>query len=265
MSILSTIVEYKKKELESTRDLIQVSDLQKLPFYHRDTFSMVNSLRNRENTGIIAEFKRKSPSKGIINEISRVDDVVEGYARHKASAISVLTDFNFFGGSVDDLKLARNVTSLPLLRKEFILDEYQLHEAKAMGGDVILLIAAILSPAEVKELAHVAHDLGLEVLLEIHNEEELEAISDDVDIVGVNNRNLKTFEVDLQHSVDLAMKIPDQFLKISESGIASIQDIEYLRQHNFEGFLIGENFMKTPDPVAAFAVFIESMKLGGLA
>lgn len=224
---------------------------------------MKESILDTNKSGIIAEFKRKSPSKGIINKSASVEEVAKGYAQHGASAISVLTDNYFFGGSVDDLQKAREFVSLPILRKEFIIDEYQLYEAKAIGADAILLIAAILNPEELRKLAEKSHALGLEVLIEIHNEEELSHLNEYIDIVGVNNRDLNTFEVDLEHSVELGMKIPREYMKISESGIASIEDIEYLKQCDYEGFLIGENFMKTLDPVGSFATFVESMKLGG--
>lgn len=264
MSILETIIEHKKKELESCKELISIDDLKTLPLFDRQTLSMKESILASDKSGIIAEFKRKSPSKGIINDTSSVEEVTQGYAEYGASAISILTDNYFFGGSVDDVQIVREGCVLPILRKEFIIDEYQLYEAKAIGADAILLIAAILNKDKLKQLAKTAHGLGLEVLMEIHTEEELDHLNEHLDIVGVNNRNLKTFEVDLQHSADLGMKIPVEFLKISESGIASVEDLEYLRQYDFRGFLIGENFMKTSDPIGAFSSFVESMKLGGM-
>ena len=265
MSILETIVGHKKKEVESAKEVISVNELKRLTGFERKPVSLREFISREDKSGIIAEFKRKSPSKGVINDESPVEEVVGGYTKFGASAISVLTDFNFFGGSADDLIQAREITQIPILRKEFMIDEYQFFEAKALGADAVLLIAAILTTSESESFAKLAHQLGMEVILEIHSEEELDHINRHVDIVGVNNRNLKNFEVNLQNSVELAGKIPDDFLKISESGIASVEDIEYLRQHNFEGFLIGENFMKTPDPVGAFAAFIKQLKLGGLA
>jgi len=263
MSILNTIVTHKKKEVESSKALIPVSSLEKMVHYERVPYRLKDYLISSEKTGIITEFKRKSPSKGIINNSSRVEDVTKGYAENGASAISILTDFIFFGGSVDDLQRARAVNNIPILRKEFIIDEYQVHEAKAIGADAILLIASILTKNEVEVLSRLAHKLNLQVLMEIHNEEELQLLNENLDIIGINNRNLNTFEVDLQHSVELARKIPDEFLKISESGISSPADIEYLRNHGFSGFLIGENFMKYDDPVGSFTRFVNDLNNRG--
>ena len=178
-----------------------------------------------------------------------------------ASALSILTDEKYFGGANEDLQTARKFNFCPILRKDFIIDEYQIVEAKSIGADVILLIAAALESGEIRRLATFAKSLGLEVLMEVHNRDELSGnLHDEVDLIGVNNRNLKTFEVSLEHSVELAKKIPDQFLKISESGISSAADIRYLKEHGFKGFLIGENFMKTPDPVSAFSDFVKLVK-----
>jgi indole-3-glycerol phosphate synthase len=259
MSILSTIVEHKKREVASSKELIPVSELEKMDPYERDTFKLSDSLLSADKTGIIAEFKRKSPSKGNINNTSRIEDVTTGYAANGASALSVLTDFIFFGGSVDDLLRTRAVNTIPILRKEFIIDEYQIHEAKAIGADAILLIASILDKNQANTFAKKAHDLKLQVLMEIHEEEELDLMNEYLDVIGVNNRNLKTFEVNLQQSVELAKKIPDEFIKISESGISSVQDIEFLKSHGFSGFLIGENFMKSQDPVSSFADFVNKL------
>lgn len=259
MSILETIVEHKKIEVESCKEVISVSDLKKMPHFTMHTYGFKESILNPERTGIIAEFKRKSPSKGIINDTAKVEDVTLGYALQGASAISVLTDNNFFGGSVDDLQKAREVNQIPILRKEFIIDPYQVYEAKAIGADAILLIAAILEKKQAKDLAMLAHDLDLQVLMELHDESELDKLNDHLDVVGVNNRNLKTFEVSLEHSVELSKKIPTQFLKISESGISSTKDINYLKNHGFKGFLIGENFMKTTNPVLAFTDFVTAL------
>ena len=190
----------------------------------------------------------------MINNRDSVEAVTKAYTSYGASGISVLTDYRFFGGSLDDLVSARD-NGLPLLRKDFMIDEYQLTESKAFGADVILLIAASLSPQRVKELASAARNLGLEVLLELHAEEELEHICDDVSLVGVNNRNLKNFEVNLEHSIRLAEKIDNRFIKIAESGISDVENIRYLRQHGFKGFLIGEYFMRQPSPMMAFKDF----------
>jgi len=210
-------------------------------------------------TGLIAEFKRRSPSKGIINDKADVVEVTKAYTNHGASCLSVLTDSVFFGGSADDLSKAR-VNTIPILRKDFIIDEYQLIEARAMGADVILLIAACLTPDRVKELAFFAKSLQLEVLLEIHNEAELKHICDEVDMVGVNNRDLKTFSVDINRSIELGKQIAADKLKIAESGIDSIETIIAFKKAGFKGFLIGEHFMKQPDPTIAFAEFVKQLK-----
>ena len=260
MSILEEIVAWKKKEVKSCKELIPLSNLKNHDYYKRSSFNMKEFLLDTTRTGIIAEFKRRSPSKGIINDKVLVEKVTSGYEKAGASAISVLTDFNFFGGSADDLLKARNVNPIPILRKEFIIDTYQIHEAKAIGADAILLIAAILTKKEAEELATLAHDLGMQVLMEFHDEQELDLLNDAVDMAGVNNRNLKTFEVSLQHSADLTTKIPGSFLKISESGISSPDDILFLRKHGYQGFLIGENFMKTSHPEEAFTSFVDALR-----
>jgi indole-3-glycerol phosphate synthase len=259
MTILARIVDYKKKEVQSCKELIPVTVLEQMELFGRETYSLRNSLSNPGSTGIIAEFKRKSPSKGMINGAAKVETVTTGYARAGAAALSVLTDYTFFGGTNDDLIRARTVNRIPILRKDFTIDEYQIIETKAIGADAILLIAAIITPEECRRFAKKAHEFGLEVLLEVHNNDELECSNEFIDIIGVNNRNLKTFEVDLDHSAELAALIPSDFLKISESGIGSADDIIYLKQFGFSGFLIGENFMKHADPVLAFRQFIEPL------
>jgi indole-3-glycerol phosphate synthase len=255
MSILNTIVEFKKKEIASCKEIISVEDLCKRISYNRNTNSLKEFIANPLKTGIIAEFKRKSPSKGIINDKVDVAEVTRGYSENGASALSVLTDFNFFGGSIDDLQKTRAVNDIPILRKEFIIDEYQVYESKAIGADAILLIAAILKKDEALLLAKLANELGMQVLMELHDEDELDLVNEYIDVVGVNNRNLNTFDVNLEHSAKLAGKIPGNFLKVSESGISSAKDISFLMEYGFQGFLIGENFMKTPDPVKAFIDF----------
>jgi len=211
-------------------------------------------LLDPRKTGIIAEFKRRSPSKGPINENADVVDVTQEYVRGGASGLSVLTDERFFGGSIEDMDKARQ-NSVPILRKDFMIDEYQLLEAKAFGADVILLIAACLTPVEVKRLAVFARSLGLEVLLEIHNEEELGHICEETELVGVNNRDLKTFTVDVERSIRLLGKIPPEKIIIAESGISRVDTIVHLRKSGFHGFLIGENFMKEKNPGLAFQDF----------
>lgn len=261
MNILDKIVNYKKKEVASANLMIPLSELEQMTYFSRPTLKLTDFLTDVDKTGIIAEFKRKSPSKGIINDRSTVEEVTRGYASNGASALSILTDSHFFGGSVEDLIMARKVNQIPILRKEFIIHEYQIYEAKAIGADAILLIAAILEKKQAKRFAKIAKDLGLQVLMELHDESELDILNDYLDVVGVNNRNLKTFIVDLKHSVQLAEKIPNNFIKISESGITSPEDIMFLKQHGFKGFLIGENFMKTENPADAFASFTESLQM----
>lgn len=214
----------------------------------------------RSESGIIAEFKRRSPSKGFIHKGARVADVVPGYAAAGAAACSILTDTTYFGGSPDDLQEARKLVNIPLLRKDFIIDEYQICEARIWGADVILLIAAALTPIEVDRLSRFAHSLGLEVLLEVHDTCELAHICPSVDVVGINNRNLATFVTNVQTSFELAGQIPGEYLRISESGISSPDTVRRLREAGFRGFLMGENFMKETDPAEVLHHFIKELK-----
>jgi indole-3-glycerol phosphate synthase len=259
MNILETIIKHKWNEVAKRKLEVPVHELQKSLFFSRPTLSLSKSLLLPASTGIIAEFKRRSPSKGNINADADVVSVTNAYAENGAAALSVLTDNNFFGGSDEDLKKAR-INNIPILRKDFIVDEYQIVEARSIGADVILLIAACLTPAEVRRLASFARSLQLEVLLEIHNEQELEHICDECEVVGVNNRDLKKFVVDVNRSIELAAKIPSGKVKISESGITDTDTIQQLRLAGFKGFLIGENFMKHPDPAIAFAAFVKHLK-----
>lgn len=260
MNILDKIIECKRTEVEKRRQECPVSDLEKRLLFNRTPLSFRKFLKDPERAGIIAEFKKKSPSKGVINDKVLVQDVVRKYDEGGASAISVLTDIDFFGGADKDLTEARMVVDCPILRKDFIIDEYQIVEAKSIGADIILLIAAALTPKRLKELAELTRFLGMEVLLEVHDEMELENhINDFVDVVGVNNRSLKTFEVSLENSKRLSAIIPDKFLKISESGIRNAEDIFELRKYGFDGFLIGENFMKTEDPGKSMQEFVKSI------
>jgi indole-3-glycerol phosphate synthase len=260
MNILDTIIAYKKNEVALQKQQVSISELQQGKFFNHTTLSLKNFLLDDTKTGIIAEYKRKSPSKGIINNHSTIEEVTSAYTKFGASGISVLTDAEFFGGNLSDL-LASTINEVPLLRKDFMIDEYQLIEAKSNGAAVILLIAACLTKSEVKQMSATANSLGLEVLLEIHNEEELEHICDTIDLVGVNNRNLKTFEVNVDTSLQLINKIPNNKLAISESGISDIQTILTLRQAGFKGFLIGENFMKENNPAIAFEQFATELKM----
>lgn len=259
MNILETIVAQKKKEVAARKQQVSTQELEKGKFFANETLSLKSFLLDPDKTGIIAEYKRKSPSKGIINDRVSVEEVTTAYAKHGASGISVLTDTEFFGGTLDDL-LAATINEVPLLRKDFMIDEYQLVEAKAYGAEVILLIAACLTKQEVKTMAAVAKKLGMEVLLEIHNEAELDHICDTVDLVGVNNRNLKTFEVSIDTSLGLINKIPSEKPAVAESGISDADTIVTLRNAGFKGFLIGENFMKQASPSIAFADFVNQLK-----
>ncbi|WP_179022482.1 indole-3-glycerol phosphate synthase TrpC [Winogradskyella forsetii] len=259
MNILDKIVKDKRKEVELKKEFIPIAAYEQLPYFGMKTTSLSKKLR-ASNSGIIAEFKRKSPSKSIINNTALVEDVAIGYEMAGVCGMSVLTDEIYFGGTMDDLINARESCSLPLLRKEFIIDEYQIIEAKAIGADAILLIAAILTKAEIKNFSEFAKRLNLDVLLEVHNEDELhKSIMPSLDMLGVNNRNLKTFEVSLEISKELSTLIPDDFVKVSESGISSVEAIKELQPFGYQGFLIGENFMKTDNPGESAKQFIKSL------
>lgn len=261
MNILDRIIIDKHQEVLLKKSLIPVSQLENSVLFDNRTFSLSKNLR-ASKSGIIAEHKRRSPSKAEINYNFTVEEVVKGYEKAGACGISVLTDGKYFGGSLDDLLLARASVNVPLLRKEFVIDEYQILEAKAFGADAILLIASVLTREEIKTLSEFAQSLALEVLLEVHNEEELnKAIMPSLDLIGVNNRSLKTFEVSLDISKELASKIPNDFVKISESGISSITSVKELQEFNYQGFLIGENFMKTDNSSKAAMEFISKLEL----
>ena len=259
MNILEEIIEYKKEEVKTKKSKVKVTELEKRELFSRAVLPLKDFLLDKSKTGIIAEFKRRSPSKGVINPDVDVLEVTKGYTEHGASCLSVLTDEHFFGGSDEDLIKAR-INEIPILRKDFIIDEYQLIEAKSIGADVILLIAACLTVAEVKRLANFAKNLGLEVLLELHAEDELEHICDETDVIGINNRNLKTFDVDIERSLRMAEKIPFPKFKVAESGISSVNDVLLFKKHGFQGFLIGENFLKATNPTIAFAEFVKQLK-----
>lgn len=257
MNILDQIIEHKRKEVSDCKSTTSIQTLEKGMYFSRKTVSLREWVRRRDKSGIIAEFKRRSPSKGVINAGAPVDRTTRGYADAGASALSVLTDRHFFGGSNEDLINARKDNACPILRKDFTIDEYQISEAKAIGADAILLIAAVLRPEESEKLATHAHALGLEVLLEVHNETELrDNLGIGADLIGVNNRDLKSFTVNLEVSKNLSALIPDGIVKVSESGISHPGAIIELRQFGYEGFLIGENFMKEASPEKAAAAFI---------
>jgi indole-3-glycerol phosphate synthase len=255
MNILEKIIARKRIEILESKREKSFSDLEKEIYFSKPTNSLVKALRAASSPQIISEFKRKSPSKGIINAGVTPEVVTKDYVNAGAVGLSVLTDSDFFGGSFGDFLKAREANpSIPMLRKDFIVDEYQLFEAKAIGADVILLISACLSPSEIAFLSSRAHDLNLDVLLEVHSKEELlDTVGDDIDMVGVNNRNLKTFETSIETSIVLSSLIPDSVVKISESGLKDAETIIRLYQNGYKGFLIGETFMKTVNPGAALA------------
>lgn len=258
MTILDKITADKIKEVILRKSIIPTSQLEKSVLFTKQTKSLATAVI--KGSGIIAEYKRRSPSKSVINNSLSVQDVAQGYENAGVSGMSVLTDGKYFGGSLDDLIIARASTSFPLLRKEFIVDEYQIIEAKAYGADAILLIAATLSRKQIETFSKLAKSLGLDVLCESHNEEELQkSIMSSVDLLGINNRNLKTFDVSLETSKELIKQIPDDFVKVSESGISSVEAIKELKPHGFQGFLVGENFMKTEDPGKSAAEFIRQL------
>jgi len=256
MNILEHIIENKRTEVAQRKSVTSISMLSASNLFNRNTISLVNKLLDPRSTGIIAEFKRRSPSKGIINNTVTPLEVAIGYENAGAAGISILTDEQFFGGSDSDLITVRSSIHIPILRKEFIIEEYQLYEAKSIGSDVILLIAACLTPSEVIFLSAKAKSLGLEVLLELHDEEELGHICDTVDMVGINNRSLKTFDVDIDRSLKMAEQIPSNKLKVAESGIDDPALINLFRSNGYSGFLIGENFMKSANPISAITEFI---------
>ncbi|WP_040278911.1 indole-3-glycerol phosphate synthase TrpC [Psychroserpens damuponensis] len=260
MDILQKIVNDKRIEVNLRKQLIPIKQLEQSILFERDTFSLSEKLKV-STTGIIAEHKRRSPSKQVINHDLNVFDVAKGYESAGVCGMSVLTDGKYFGGSLDDLLTARASCNLPLLRKEFIIDEYQIIEAKAYGADVILLIAAILTKAEIKQFSELAKTLHLDVLLEVHNEKELhKSLMPSLDMLGVNNRNLKTFTVSLEISKQLSELIPNDFVKVSESGISNINAIKTLQPYGYKGFLIGENFMKTDNAGDSAKQFIKDLQ-----
>jgi indole-3-glycerol phosphate synthase len=260
MNILDKIVADKRTEVDLRKSLIPIKQLEQSILFDRNTISLTNKLQQSQS-GIIAEHKRRSPSKSVINQNLNVFDVAKGYEDAGVCGMSVLTDGKYFGGSLDDLLTARASCNLPLLRKEFIIDEYQLLEAKAYGADVILLIAAILTRAEIKRFSEFAKGLNLDVLLEVHNEEELhKSMMPSLDMLGVNNRNLKTFDVSLETSKTLSTLIPNDFIKVSESGISTIEAIKELKTYGYKGFLIGENFMKTDNAGNSAKQFIKALE-----
>ena len=262
MTILDKIIAFKKKEIAKIKAEVPVKKLVESPNFGRSVFSLKKSLLEVGSTGIIAEYKRQSPSKGIINDKATIAEVTKGYLEANVAAQSILTDTSFFGGTMADLMEARVLNQYkPILRKDFVVDGFQIVEAKAISADVILLIASCLTSTELKNFGNLATDLGLEVLYEVHTQEDLDKLNDlDNKIIGINNRNLKTFEVDLEHSMRLANQIPTSAIKISESGISDPRIITGLKEFGFQGFLIGENFMKEEHPGIACEEFISQIR-----
>ena len=261
MNILDEILAKKKDEVEERKALYSVKLLEQSIHFETRIVSLKKYLLRPDKSGIIAEIKRKSPSKGVLNRNISIERTSIGYMQAGASALSILTDNTFFGGSADDLKTARKFNFCPILRKDFIIDEYQIVEAKSIGADVVLLIAAALDASRLKQLAEFAKSLGMETLLEVHNEDELHrALNEHIDLVGVNNRDLGTFEVSLDTSRKLASMIPDNFIKVAESGISGPEEVLDLKEHGYSGFLMGERFMKHSRPEKACAEFIESLR-----
>lgn len=259
MNILDAIVEHKRIEVLKRKQKRPLSNLGTFPLYRRET-NRIDLSGSRSSAGIIAEYKRKSPSKGPINMEADPVEVAEGYRSAGAAAMSILTDRDFFGGSLKDLSRVRSSQpGLPLLRKDFIIDPYQVHEASAYGADMILLIAAILEKQEVADLAGEAHSLGLHVLLEVHEAEELEKYDPSIGYVGVNNRDLKTFRVDTRSSLKVVGHLPPGVVAVSESGISSRDEILKLSEAGFRLFLVGESFMKQPDPGLACSNLLKQL------
>ncbi len=259
MTILDTIIENKRIEVMKRKGRKSLDQLIAKPLYKRNPLH-VNDYFSDTIPNIIAEFKRKSPSKGVLNSTILPDSIVDSYKRAGASAVSILTDRNFFAGSFQDLERSKmHVADIPLLRKDFMIDPYQVHEAKAYGADIILLIAAVLGADEITSMAVLAISLGLTVLLEVHNEEEIEKWSPGIEMIGVNNRDLTTFKTDIERSFKLFQKLPAEAIKISESGLQDPEEVKKLFKAGYQGFLMGERFMTAEDPGEALSDFISKL------
>ena len=260
MSILQEIAAYKYREVDERKTLFSISSLEKSPLFNRNTLSLMQSLTAEGSSGVIAEFKRRSPSRGIINAASRPEEVCQAYIKAGASAVSVLTDEKFFGGSSEDLMNVRKRIDSPILRKDFIVDEYQIIEARSIGADAVLLIAELHEADRLAQLFDFAGSLELEVLVEVHDEKNISRIPSGTEIVGINSRNLASFEVDLSHSSRIIDLLPKDALKVSESGISSFDDYWNLKNAGFDAFLVGEYFMKTHDPGKTCEKFISVLR-----
>ncbi|WP_307997074.1 indole-3-glycerol phosphate synthase TrpC [uncultured Bacteroides sp.] len=257
--ILSEIIANKRFEVDLQKQAISIEQLQEGISEAPVIRSMKQALASSKS-GVIAEFKRRSPSKGWIKQDARPEEIVLSYATAGASALSILTDEKFFGGSLKDIRIARPLVEIPILRKDFIIDEYQLYQAKIVGADAVLLIAAALEQERCNELTEKAHSLGLEVLLEIHSPEELSYINEKIDMVGINNRNLGTFFTNVENSFRLAGQLPQGAVLVSESGISDPEIVKRLRTAGFRGFLIGETFMKTEQPGETLQNFLQAIQ-----
>ena len=267
MTILDKIVDQKRVDLQKLKERTTLKGLEASPYFATPVVSLKKYILREDKSGIIAEFKRNSPSKGPLNPYASVEKVSIGYMQSGASALSILTESNFFNGKNQDLTEARQLNFCPILRKDFIVEEWQVYETKSIGADALLLIASILKPKETIKLATKAKELGLEVLLEVHNREELDQhLNENIDLVGVNNRNLKTFETSINHSLELAGFIPSSVVKISESGLDSVVKLAQLYGAGFQGFLMGEKFMKSSHPETVASQLIKEWMLvkGGL-
>lgn len=257
MNILEKIVSEKRKSLVKLKEQVPVLSLEKNPLFQSERPSFFESL-NKKEPSVITEFKRKSPSKGDINPNAQISSIIPQYLNAVASAISVLTDIHF-GGELKDLNDAALISNVPLLRKDFIVDEYQILEAKSHGASAILLIAAVLSKREIFEFTRMAHGLGMNVLLELHDEIELQKIGPDNNIIGINNRNLTSFEVDTDNAINLLKSLDKEVIKVAESGIQDIEVAVSMYRAGFNAFLIGELFMGTDNPGEKANEFISKL------
>lgn len=265
MDILEEIVAWKHVEVAQMKKDVPEQEL------HYRVERLISEQENTERalmshaltasaTGIIAEFKRKSPSLGWIKEEGKADAIPQSYQDNGATALSILTDSRYFGGSDNFIRTARNTVTIPILYKNFVIDEYQLFQARLCGASATLLIASDLKKEECRSLINTAHEIGLEVLLEMHSEKELDYIDMEPDMAGINNRNLGTFVTDVDNSFRLAEKLPVDIVKVSESGISNPDTVKKLKKAGFNGFLMGERFMKAANPGAALREFLLEME-----
>ena len=253
MSFLAKILAEKREEVLARKKSAPLDKLERMPFFLRETISLLKALKGKE-LAVIAEIKRASPSKGVLREQFEPLEIAEKYVRAGASAISVLTDFKFFQGRLEYIRDMREIISVPILRKDFVIDEYQIHESKAYGADAVRLITAALQSHQLRNLLQASSELGLECLVEVHNKKEIDSLDFSlVKMVGINNRDLTTFETDLAASLELREHIPPDVIVVSESGINSRRDLDQLVRHGIHAALIGEVFMRAEDPGKALA------------